>query len=62
MQRQFSRSSRNNKMLQIGTILLTIGITFLVASFVISHFGWIIPLAIIAGVVLIILGSLLPKR
>jgi hypothetical protein len=49
-------------MLQIGTILLATGIAFLVAKFVTHLFPWLIPLAIIAGVVLIILGSVLPKR
>jgi hypothetical protein len=62
MQRQFSRGSRNNQMLQIGTILLTVGIAFWVASFLVHYLGWLIPLAIVAGVILIILGSILPKR
>jgi hypothetical protein len=62
MQRQYSRGSRNNQMLQIGTILLTVGIAFWVAKLLIAYVGFLIPIAIIAGVVLMILGSILPKR
>jgi hypothetical protein len=62
MQRQYSRGSRNNQMLQIGTILLTVGIAFWVAKLLIIYLGWLIPIAIISGVVLMILGSILPKR
>ena len=49
-------------MLQIGTILLSVGVAFLVAKYVLLYFGWLIPLAIVAGVILIILGSILPRR